>query len=220
MLTLSWLVYDTFLWRILREDEHNQILATLGLSILIVNLAMILWGPDARVMHAPDLLPPLRLGAITIPGNNTVIFIVGVLLVAGLVFFMKQTRYGLLLRLASDDATLAAYTGVNVNAMFRLSFIIGGFTAGVSGGLVALVLYVHPLVGTDLVIRAFAIVALGGLGSIGGSLIGAAILSAAESLVGTFVPGGGSWGYGIAFLLIVIVLAVRPLGLFGSEQRS
>jgi branched-chain amino acid transport system permease protein len=104
--------------------------------------------------------------------------------------------------------------------MFRLSFIIGGFTAGVSGGLVALVLYVHPLVGTDLVIRAFAIVALGGLGSIGGSLIGAAILSAAESLVGTFVPGGGSWGYGIAFLLIVIVLAVRPLGLFGSEQRS
>lgn len=220
MAALSWLVFETFLARVLRSDEHSQILATIGLSVLLVNLALLAWSPDARVMHAADLLPPLHLGAVTVPGNNLVVLLVGAALYTALALFMRYTRYGLLLRLASDDANLATYAGVNVHGMFRLSFLIGGFTAGVAGGLVALILYVHPLVGTDLVMRAFAIVALGGLGSIGGALIGAAVLSIAENLTSTFVPGGGSWGYGIAFLIIVLVLVVRPTGLFGRTKRA
>ena len=220
MAALSWLVFESFLARVLRSDEHSQILATIGLSVLLVNLALLAWSPDARVMHAPDLLPPLRLGSVTVPGNNLIVLLVGGALYTALALFMRYTRYGLLLRLASDDANLAIYAGVNVHGMFRLSFLIGGFTAGVAGGLVALILYVHPLVGTDLVMRAFAIVALGGLGSIGGALIGAAVLSIAENLTSTFVPGGGSWGYGIAFLIIVLVLVVRPTGLFGRTQRA
>jgi len=217
---LSVAVFDGFLARVLRQEEHNQILATVGLSILMLNLAMIVWSPDARVMHAPQILPPLTMGSITVPGNNLVVLLVGAFLYTALALFMNRTRYGLLLRLASDDPELAVYTGVDVHGMFRLSFVIGGLTAGVAGGLVALVLYVHPLVGTDLVVRAFAIVALGGLGSIGGALIGAAVLSIAENLVSTFVPGGGSWGYGIAFLIIVLVLMVRPTGLYGAERRA
>jgi branched-chain amino acid transport system permease protein len=220
MAALSWLVFDLFLARVIRGDEHSQILATIGLSVLLVSLALLAWSPDARVMHAPDILPPLHFAGATIPGNNLVVFLVGAVLYGALAWFMRRTRYGLLLRLAADDATLAGYTGVNVHGMFRLSFLIGGFTAGVGGGLVALVLYVHPLVGTDLVMRAFAIVALGGLGSIGGALVGAVVLSVAENLTSTFVPGGGSWGYGIAFLIIVLVLVVRPTGLFGRTQRA
>jgi branched-chain amino acid transport system permease protein len=220
MAALSWLVFESFLARVLRQDEHSQILATIGLSVLLVNLALLAWSPDARVMHAGDILPPLRLGSVTLPGNNIVVFLVGAALYVALVLFMRHTRYGLLLRLASDDAGLATYAGVDVHGMFRLSFLIGGFTAGVAGGLVALILYVHPLVGTDLVMRAFAIVALGGLGSIAGAVIGAAVLSIVESLTATFVPGGGSWGYGIAFLIIVLVLVVRPTGLFGRMQRA
>ncbi len=220
MTALSWIVFDTFLARVLRQDEHNQILATIGLSILLINLAMIAWTPDARVMHAPALLPPLHLGNITIPGNNVVVLLVGIGLYVAMIYFMRRTRYGLLLRLAADDPQLAVLAGVDVSRMFRLSFLIGGLTAGISGGLVALILYVQPLVGVDLVMRAFAIVALGGLGSIGGALIGAVILSIAENLTATFVPGGGSWGYGVAFLIIVVVLVVRPTGLFGSERRA
>ncbi len=220
MALLSFVVFDGFLARVLRQEEHNQILATIGLSILLLNVAMILWSPDARVMHAPQILPSLTLGGITLPGNNLTVLLVGIVVYAGLALFMRRTRYGLLLRLASDDPELAVYTGVDVHGMFRLSFVIGGLTAGIAGGLVALVLYVQPLVGTDLVVRAFAIVALGGLGSIGGALIGAALLSVAESMVSTFVPGGGSWGYGIAFLIIVLVLLVRPTGFYGVERRA
>jgi branched-chain amino acid transport system permease protein len=78
---------------------------------------------------------------------------------------------------------------------------------------------VHPAVGLDLVIRAFAIITLGGLGNIPGALIGAAILALAEGLTSTFVPNGGSFGFGIAFLLLLLVLLVRPSGLFGKQAQ-
>lgn len=217
---LSWVVYRIFLAKVLRQDEHNQILATLGLSIFIVNLAVIAWTPDARVMHAPPVLPTLQAAGITIPGNNIFVLLVGCVMYVALMAFMRHSKYGIQLRLASDDPDLAMLAGVNVDRMFGLSFVIGGIMAGIAGGLVALVLYVQPSVGLELVIRAFAIVALAGLGSIPGALIGAVMLSLIEGIVANFVSQGASWGYGVAFLIILIVLLVRPTGLFGKELRS
>ncbi|MGB3389698.1 MAG: branched-chain amino acid ABC transporter permease [Pseudaminobacter sp.] len=216
----SALVYRVFLARVLKHDEHNQLLATLGLSILLVNIAIILWTPDPRVMQAPQLLPALQLGGVTVPGNNLVVAGVGGLLFLVLQYIMRHTRYGTQMRFASDDAELAMHCGINVDRIFELSFVIGGVAAGVAGGLVALILYVHPVVGLDLVIRAFAIITLGGLGNIPGALIGAAILALAEGLTSTFVPHGGSFGYGIAFLLLLLVLIIWPNGLFGKQAHS
>lgn len=216
----SALVYRSFLARVLKQDEHNQLLATLGLSILILNIAIILWSPDPRVMQAPQLIPSLRIGEIVVPGNNLVVAGVGGLLFLLIVLVNNHTRYGTQMRFASDDPVLAMHTGINVDRIFELSFAIGGFAAGVAGGLVALVLYVHPVVGLDLVIRAFAIIALGGLGSIPGALIGSAILALAEGLTSTFVPQGGSWGFGVAFLILLLVLLLRPSGLFGKQAHA
>jgi branched-chain amino acid transport system permease protein len=215
----SAVVYRSFLARVLKHDEHNQLLATLGLSILLLNIAIILWSPDPRVMQAPQLLPALQFSGVTIPGNNLVVAGVGGVLFLLLQFIMRHTRYGTQMRFASDDAELAMHCGINVDRVFELSFVIGGFAAGVAGGLVALTLYVHPAVGLDLVIRAFAIITLGGLGNIPGALIGAAILALAEGLTSTFVPHGGSFGFGIAFLLLLLVLLVRPAGLFGKQAQ-
>jgi branched-chain amino acid transport system permease protein len=165
------------------------------------------------------LLPALQFSGVTIPGNNLVVAGVGGVLFLLLQFIMRHTRYGTQMRFASDDAELAMHCGINVDRVFELSFVIGGFAAGVAGGLVALTLYVHPAVGLDLVIRAFAIITLGGLGNIPGALIGAAILALAEGLTSTFVPHGGSFGFGIAFLLLLLVLLVRPAGLFGKQAQ-
>lgn len=217
---LSAVTYRVFLARVLKQDEHNQLLATLGLSILILNVAVILWSPDPRVMQAPQLLPSLQLGGVTVPGNNMVVAGVGGLLFLMLQFIVRHTRYGMQMRFASDDPALAMHAGINVDRVFELSFVVGGYAAGVAGGLVALVLYVHPAVGLDLVIRAFAIIALGGLGNIPGALIGAAILALAEGLTSTFVPNGGSFGFGVAFLLLLAVLIVRPRGLFGRQADA
>jgi branched-chain amino acid transport system permease protein len=220
MALLSYLVFVSFLARVLKQDEHNQFLATLGLSILMVNLAAVLWTPDARSMHPANLLPALHLGEATLPGNNLLVLLISAAMYAALMLFMRYTRFGIQMRMASSDIDLATLCGVDVDRVFALSFVIGGFTAGVAGSLVALILYVHPLVGLDIVIRAFAIVALGGLGSIGGAVIGALILSLAEGFVSTFVPEGGSWGFGVAFVLIVLVLVLRPAGLFGRSVRA
>jgi branched-chain amino acid transport system permease protein len=171
-------------------------------------------------MQAPALLPALRLGPVTVPGNNVVVALVGLLLFFALLWIKDHTRYGTQMRFASDDPELALHAGINVDRVFELSFVIGGAAAGVSGGLVALVLYVQPSVGVDLVIRAFAIIALGGLGNIPGALMGAAILALVEGLVSTFVPQGGSWGFGVAFLLLLLVLVVRPSGLFGKQVQA
>ena len=216
----SSLVYRVFLARVLKQDEHNQLLATLGLSILLLNIAIILWSPDPRVMQAPALLPTLSLAGVTIPGNNIVVAFVGLLLFLALLGIKNHTRYGTQMRFASDDPVLAMHTGVNVDRIFELSFMVGGAAAGVAGGLVALVLYVQPSVGVDLVIRAFAIIALGGLGNIPGALIGAAVLSLVEGLISTFVPGGGSWGFGVAFLILLLVLLVRPSGILGRGMDA
>ncbi|MGO4669999.1 branched-chain amino acid ABC transporter permease [Bosea sp. 2YAB26] len=216
----SILVYRGFLARVLKQDEHNQLLATLGLSILILNIAIILWSPDARVMQAPALLPSLQFAGVTIPGNNIVVALVGLLLFLVMLGIKNHTRYGTQMRFASDDPVLAMHAGINVDRVFELSFAIGGAAAGISGGLVALVLYVQPTVGVDLVIRAFAIIALGGLGNIPGALIGAAILALIEGLISTFVSGGGSWGFGVSFLVLLLVLLVRPSGLFGKQVQA
>jgi branched-chain amino acid transport system permease protein len=216
----SSLVYRVFLARVLKQDEHNQLLATLGLSILLLNIAIILWSPDPRVMQAPALLPTLSLAGVTIPGNNIVVAFVGLLLFLALLGIKNHTRYGTQMRFASDDPVLAMHTGVNVDRIFELSFMVGGAAAGVAGGLVALVLYVQPSVGVDLVIRAFAIIALGGLGNIPGALIGAAVLSLVEGLISTFVPGGGSWGFGVAFFILLLVLLVRPSGILGRGMDA
>lgn len=216
----SALVYRSFLARVLKQDEHNQLLATLGLSIVVLNVAIIAWTPDPRVMQAPQLVASLTVGAVVVPGNNLVVAGVGGALFLLMLFIKNHTRYGTQMRFASDDPALAMHTGIDVDRVFELSFAVGGFAAGVSGGLVALVLYVHPAVGLDLVIRAFAIVALGGLGSIPGALVGSAVLALAEGMTSTFVPKGGSWGYGVAFLLLLLVLIVRPSGLFGRHAHA
>jgi branched-chain amino acid transport system permease protein len=217
---LSSLVYRGFLARVLKQDEHNQLLATLGLSILILNLAVIAWSPDPRVMQAPALLPSLNVGGVTVPGNNIVVALVGLLLFVALYAIRNHTRYGTQMRFASDDPELAMHAGINVDRIFELSFVIGGAAAGVSGGLVALVLYVQPTVGIDLVIRAFAIIALGGLGNIPGALVGSVVLALTEGLISTFVPQGGSWGFGVAFLILLLVLVIRPSGLFGRQVQA
>jgi branched-chain amino acid transport system permease protein len=185
-----------------------------------LNIAIILWTPDPRVMQAPALLPTFQYAGVTVPGNNIAVALVGLLLFLAMLGIKNHTRYGTQMRFASDDPVLAMHTGVNVDRVFELSFVIGGIAAGISGGLVALVLYVQPTVGVDLVIRAFAIITLGGLGNIPGALVGAAILSLVEGLISTFVPGGGSWGFGVAFLILLLVLLVRPSGIFGRQMHT
>jgi branched-chain amino acid transport system permease protein len=97
--------------------------------------------------------------------------------------------------------------------MFTMSFVIGGICAGIGGGLVAIVLAIEPSIGIQFVIRAFAIMVLGGMGSIPGALIGAIVFATVDGLSSVLLPNGASWGFGVSFLVLLAVMAFRPTGL-------
>jgi branched-chain amino acid transport system permease protein len=216
----SWVVFRLFLLRVIKQPEHDQLLATLGLSIVIVNVTMMAVTPDARMMQVPDILPSIQFGGAVLPGNSLFAALVGFATYAGLWWLMRKSRWGIPIRFAAADPELAAYSGVNVDRMFALSFIIGGAFAGLGGGLIACVLAITPSLGLDFVIRSFTIIVLGGVGSIPGALIGAVILSTVEGVSSVLIPNGGSWAFGVSFAVFFAVLILRPYGLFNRSKEA
>jgi branched-chain amino acid transport system permease protein len=216
----SWAVFKLVLKRVIKQAAHDQLLATLGISIVITNLALIVFSPTPHLIQGAELLPNLTFGDLRIPGSNIFAAAVGFGMYVGLWWFVERSRWGLPMRFASADPELATFTGIDVDRMFTLSFVIGGVFAGISGGLVATVLSVHPAMGFDFVIRAFAIIMMGGIGSVPGALLGAIILSMTEGLSAVLLPHGASWGFGVAFVVLLIVLIVRPRGLLTRAGAS
>lgn len=220
MAALSSIAFRVILARVLGGAHHSQLLATLGLSITLQGVATLLWSPNVRTLADTRILPDWHTGGIVWPGNSVFLFAASLLMYGALVVFMKSTRAGLHMRFAADNPELANLSGVEVARMSELAFVIGGAMAGAAGGLVALTLYVSPLVGFELAVFAFAIVALGGLGRIGGALFGAMTLALAIGYVSNYVPSGASLGNGVAFFLLVVALIVRPDGLFVRAQNA
>lgn len=213
---LSLVSYQLFMRRVLDSAEHNQVLSTYGLSILLSNAAMLLFTPIVKAMHV-TMMPSLHLGPIVIPGNYIFIAIFGFILYFGLIFFVNKTKLGAMMKLTSENRQLAKYSGVNTDLAYQVSFVVGGALAGAAGTLVAVMLYVYPTVGSEYITKAFAIVVMGGLGSIPGALLGAAILAVGESLVSTYIPNGASLNFGVSFVMLILMLVIRPNGFFGKR---
>jgi branched-chain amino acid transport system permease protein len=216
----SWAIFTLVLRRVLKQAAHDQLLATLGISIVVMNVALMAFSPTPRLIQTPELLPTLVFGEVRLPGNNVFAALVGFAMYAGLWWFVERSRWGLPMRFSSADAELATYTGIDVDRMFTLSFVIGGVFGGVAGGLIATVLAIHPSMGFDFVIRAFAIIMMGGIGSVPGALLGAVILAVTEGLSSALLPHGASWSFGVAFVVLLIVLVVRPKGLLTRAGTS
>jgi branched-chain amino acid transport system permease protein len=215
---LSWVTYKLVLMRVLQHAQHDQLLATLGMQIILMNLALIFFTPTPRLMHGVEILPALVFGDVHVPGNNVFAAIVGFALYGGLYWFVERSRWGIPLRFAASDPELAAYAGVNVQGMFTMSFVIGGICAGIGGGLVAIVLAIQPAIGIQFVIRAFAVMVLGGMGSIPGALIGAIVFATVDGLSSVLLPNGASWGFGVSFLVLLAVMAFKPTGLLNRRE--
>lgn len=217
---LSWAAYKLVLSRVLQHAQHDQLLATLGMQIILTNLALIFFSPTPRLMQGVDIIPAAVVGEIHIPGNNIFAALVGLAMYIGLWWFVEKSRWGIPMRFAAADPELAAYSGVDVQGMFTISFVIGGIFAGIGGGLVAIVLAIQPAMGVEFVIRAFAIMVLGGMGSIPGALVGAVIFATVDGLSSVILPHGASWGFGVSFLVLLVVMAVKPTGLLTREGTS
>lgn len=202
--------------RILDAPEHNQLFLTLGIMLFLQNLAIFLWSPDFRVMQSAYNDINYFIGDITISLPKLLAFGIAILFVILIFILLTKTDLGRAIRAASEDKVGSTLMGINVKKIYWITFGLGTACAGVAGTAVTPFFPIYPYVGDIFLLTAYVVVVLGGLGSVVGALIGGIIIGVADSLGAIFLPG--SMKQVISFSLFILVLLVRPTGLFGRKN--
>ena len=196
--------------------SHNvQIFTTVGLSVLLQNVALVAWTGDFRFVRPWHSSVVLRGLGTAFNLSQVVAFLIAVGCTFGLFAFMRLTHTGRVMRATAQDRDAATLMGIDTDRVYRLTFAIGTACVGAAGVLVAPLYSVYPTAGLQFVLLAYVIVVLGGLGDMLGALFGALIVAAVEVL-GSYVFGT-AWKEVFYFLLFIAVLVFRPAGLFGQR---
>jgi branched-chain amino acid transport system permease protein len=203
---------------ILGTGKLNEIFISIGLIYILENAAALIWSDEWKVIHSPYEAITITIGGMKIPVDYLIIILTTVLILIALWLFLKRSRLGRAIRATSQNRKAATLMGINVERMDMLSFGIGAGLAGAAGTLWVVSGQVfNPYMGSVPAVKAFAIVIIGGLGSIPGAIIGGLVLGIAENF--TIFTIGGAWKDAIAFLILIIVLIIRPTGLFGEAEE-
>jgi branched-chain amino acid transport system permease protein len=195
--------------------EENILLVTLGLSIIIDNLALYLWSADTRTINPSYAFDTVDLGVALIAVPKVVSFLGALLVTALLWLLIQRTDLGKAIRAVARERQGALLVGIDVEHIFAMSFGIGTACLGAAACLLLPSYYAHPGVGESFVVVAFTIVVLGGMGSFIGALIGGFIIGLTESLGGLFL--GENLGRIGVFVIFIAILLFRPTGLFGQR---
>lgn len=209
----DWLLIKPFRVREQSEDEMllSTVVVTLGLSFVLANVVFAFMGADVR--RVPPLVGgQFSIGAVQISGHQLFTLVTTLLAVLGLTLVLSKTRLGLALRAVSQNPDAAQVVGVNRHLMYGIAFAIGTGLAALGGILMGPIYFLFPFMGLAWIIKALIVVIAGGLGSIEGALIASFGLAIIESGLGTFVSvHAGTVAF---FVVVVLVLMVRPQGLF------
>jgi branched-chain amino acid transport system permease protein len=193
--------------------EHNQLLLTLGLALLLENLALVLWQGDFRTVKSAASGASFVIGDALVDVTRLVACGGAALVAVALFVFLRTTDAGKAIRAVSEEREGAALMGIDVARIRAMAFGIGSACAAVAGALVTPFFYVAPDVGESFNIMAFVVVVLGGMGNFLGALAGGFIVGLAESLGAAFLPG--SLKHLVVFAIFVMVILFRPEGVFG-----
>lgn len=207
--------FEKFLFRrVLRiaTREENSMLLAVGTALLLENLALFLFGEKQR--GVPETASGvLQFAGAFLPWQRLEVFLVALALIAGLLYFVHATRPGRAMRALAQDRDAARLMGVDVDRTAMLGFAIGAGLAGLAGGLLVAVQGVNAGMGTDISIKAFIMIMIGGAGVVGGAILGAMVLGFAESIGYAYLPG--SLTYLLIFLALIVFLVIRPRGIMG-----
>lgn len=220
--------------RLYRRDHLDQVLATFGLILFFNELVRIVWGRQPLAMNTPawlsgsvEIIP-----GIPYPEFRLAIILTGALVIGLLYFLIMRTRLGMWIRAGASDREMIGALGVNVRLLYTLVFGLGACLAGLAGVMAAPFLAVQSGMGENILILSFVVVIIGGIGSIKGAMAGALLIGVADTLGRVYLPGiarlwlepaaasnlGASLASMLIYLLMAVVLAVRPQGLFGGRH--
>ncbi len=211
---LGWLTYAGIIRRVLGGPMLAQIFATFGLGIFLRAAAQFLWTPDFRQVGHAWIRGPVKILGISV-GLPQVVASGACLVAFGLLYwFITRTETGMALEATAEDRQAAALMGINTERMFALGWGIGSACVGVAGAFLASFFYIFPQVGFLFGLIAYVIVALGGFGSIPGSLLAGLIIGVVEVLGGLLIAP--AFKYVAVYLIYLLIVLVRPQGLLGK----
>jgi branched-chain amino acid transport system permease protein len=217
---LGWLI-NASIFAPLRErgSELLPLIATIGISILLQNAMLLLFGPIPYSFDSPYSSHVIRLpGGTFITVQNLIIIAVSAVTIALLYGFMRFTFMGKALRAVAQDRETAGLMGINPNALIMLTFVIASALAGMGGAMLGPILVLTPFAGTSVIVKAFAIVIIGGFGNVEGTIIAGLLVGLIESYTTQFInPGLIDI---VVFTLLLAVLALRPTGLIAEKREE
>jgi branched-chain amino acid transport system permease protein len=209
-------VERTLLKRLYKLDPLYGLLLTFGLALIIQGVFQQYYGSSGQSYSAPDQLSgATNLGFMVLPNYRGWVVLVSLVVCFGTWFLIERTQLGALLRAGTENPALVQAFGVNVPMMVTLTYAAGAALAGLAGVLAAPVIQVSPLMGSNLIIVVFAVVVIGGMGSILGSILTGLALGLIEGLTRVFYPEASGV---VVFVIMAVVLMIRPAGLFGKEK--
>lgn len=215
-LALVGMLVERLVFRPLMEAPHlNSFIAAIGLIFIIENGALILWGPDFK--RFPPIYEQLyHIFGITITLQRIIIVLTAVGLIILMELFIKKTTIGATIEATAQDRIGTQLVGINVNRVDLITFALGTALAAAAGALIGPILLVYPSMGGAVILKAFVIIILGGMGSIPGAIVGGFILGLLESIGGGYITT--EYHEVLAFGVLVAVLAIKPTGLFGRAH--
>ncbi len=202
--------------RLLGAPLFIQAIATIGLGYVLQNLALLFWSPDYRMIWIPYTSATITIGSILVSLPHLVAFIGCLILIALLYTLLTKTDFGRAIRATSENREAAALMGINVKYVYAFVFGVGAACAGIAGVFTSTFYYTYPTVGTVFLLKMFVVVVLGGCGNVLASIAGGVIVGLAEG-IGAFIllP---SWKEAIYQIIFLIVMAVKPTGIFGEKK--
>jgi len=202
--------------RFVGRPEHEQFILLVAVAMIVLNLLLMAFGPDARPVNLTYALDSYLVGPVIVDKVRLVISGVALLVSASLFAFFRFTRIGTSIRACADNLTGAAVVGLDVKRLYAWTFGIGLACVGLAGAMMVTIADVSPTLAPGYTLLAFIIVIIGGLGSLSGALVGGVLIGVCEALAGFLLqPSMKSM---FSFMLLVAVLVLRPRGLMGARR--
>jgi branched-chain amino acid transport system permease protein len=212
------LVMERALFRPLRDNPLGGLIASIGFLLILQTLAVVGFG--VRMEHIPPVTQDMIVLAegVILPWQRFYVILATLGLLLGLWIFLRRSKFGWALRACAQDPEAAALQGISINGTARLAMFIGAALAGVAGALTAPLVGPSPYMGHSVIVTAFIIIIVGGIGSLEGAVIAAVLYAFVHTLVTTYFDGVIANIVGL--LLMLVVLVVKPTGLFGAQERA
>jgi branched-chain amino acid transport system permease protein len=218
MIALGFVLERGILRPMIGQPLVSVIMVTIGLSFVLQGLVAIVWGAGTRKLELPVRLAPYVIGPVFISPINVVAAVIALVFLIAFGLFFTRSRFGIAMRAVADDQQAAMVVGIRVSRVFALSWAIAGLAAAAGG-----IIWGNMLGASSLLslvgLKVFPVVILGGLDSIGGAIVGGLILGAVESVTAGYLDpyvGGGTKDF-IPYMLMILVLFIRPYGIWGHE---